>query len=473
MPQLLSFIRRKPGELVGALVPTKSRDLVTVPISVFESECAGVMVRTSPYSEHAILHAVGGLLVLLVVLLAVLKVDEVVTSTGGAIATKTGPLYVQPYALGIVHQIMVKAGDVVKKGDVLATLDPTFAVADVTQLKEHLASDQAMIDRLDAEAAGKPYAPANIGKYEQLQLTQWRQRQEEYKQNLAGYDAQILAAKALIDQAQSDVAKYTSRLKLNAEIETMRTNLEKQGWGSRLLTNQASDTRVEIGRLLEDARQVIQQQSQNMANLKAQRAVYVETWKDYVANNLVTTRNDLDQTVNSLQKASKVNELITLTAPDDAVVLQIASASTGSIVQTATPNAVSGQQQPLFTLTPLGDKILAKLEIDSQDIAFIREGDPVTLKVDAFPYIRFGTAEGVVQTISDGSFTQEDDGTIRSPFFKVWIEVTKLNFHNVPKTTRLLPGMTLIGDILVGRRTILSYIVEGMLRNANEAMREP
>jgi len=117
--------------------------------------------------------------------------------------------------------------------------------------------------------------------------------------------------------------------------------------------------------------------------------------------------------------------------------------------------------------------VQAQLQIDSGDIAFIRIGDPVTLKIDAFPYMRFGEADGMVKTISEGSFTQQDGGSTRSPFFKVWVEVKAVNLRNVPSTARLIPGMTLTGDIMVGKRTLISYLVEGLLRNANEAMREP
>ena len=124
-------------------------------------------------------------------------------------------------------------------------------------------------------------------------------------------------------------------------------------------------------------------------------------------------------------------------------------------------------------MTPLGDKTQAQLEIDTGDVAFIRVGDPVTLKVDAFDYLRFGSADGVVKTISEGSFTQEDNGAIRSPFYKVWVEITRLNFHDVPENARLIPGMTVSGDIRVGKRTVLSYFTEGVLRSIGEAMREP
>ena len=71
------------------------------------------------------------------------------------------------------------------------------------------------------------------------------------------------------------------------------------------------------------------------------------------------------------------------------------------------------------------------------------------------------------------AFSVSGSASPRSPFFKVWVEVKAMNLRNVPATARLIPGMTLTGDIMVGKRTLMSYLVEGMLRNANEAMREP
>lgn len=432
-----------------------------------------MLIRTTPYSEHAILHAIGLMLLLAVAMMSVARLDVIIESTGGAIATEEGPLYVQPLAEGIVRQIMVKVGDAVTKGQVLATLDPTFAAADMNQLQEHFESVKAQAERLEAENEDRPYIPIGGGKYELLQQTQWRQRQEEYKQTVAGFEAQILATRAQLEQGRRDVANYTTRQDLNYEIQHMRTALERHGNASHLAVIQATDARVEISRLLEAGKQQIDQYTHTLDYLAAQRAVYVETWRETIANQLVTARNDLEQTTEALKKARRVDELITLTAPDDAIVFQIASASVGSIVQPSIPSATSNLQQPLFTLTPLDSPTEALLEVDSADVAFIRIGDPVILKVDAFPYIRFGTGEGAVKAISEGSFTLRNDGTIRSPFFKVWVEVKKLNFRGVPSTTRLIPGMTVTGDIKVGRRSMLSYLVEGVLRNADEAMREP
>jgi hypothetical protein len=79
----------------------------------------------------------------------------------------------------------------------------------------------------------------------------------------------------------------------------------------------------------------------------------------------------------------------------------------------------------------------------------------------------------VVTSISEGSFTTDENNLSVEPYFKVRVAIKEVKLRNVPKDFRLVPGMTLVGDIMVGSRTILSYLVEGGLRTGSEAMREP
>jgi HlyD family secretion protein len=122
---------------------------------------------------------------------------------------------------------------------------------------------------------------------------------------------------------------------------------------------------------------------------------------------------------------------------------------------------------------PLDVPVEADIDVESKDVSFIRVGDPVAMKLDAYPYIRHGTASGVVKTISEGSFTVNDNNVPVPPYFKIRVSITGYHMRNVPSDFRVIPGMTLVADIMVGRRTILSYIVEGALRTGSEAMREP
>jgi len=81
---------------------------------------------------------------------------------------------------------------------------------------------------------------------------------------------------------------------------------------------------------------------------------------------------------------------------------------------------------------------------------------------------------GVVKSISEGSFTTDNNGQpTQSPYFKIRVAIKKINLYNVAHDFRLVPGDTLTGDVLVGRRTLLNYLLEGVLRTGAEAMREP
>lgn len=460
---MLDLLQRSPSRPASR----KDGDQLPALISAFESETEAVIARTAPYSDRAILHGLALLLVVSLVLMCVLKVDKVVTGAG-RIAPTSGSLYVSPFDRATVRAIVVRVGDVVRKGQVLATLDPTFAGADAVTLENKRASDAALVARLEAEQAGVPYAPRSPNRFESLQMADWRQRQADYRSSLADFDARIASTATLQARAVQDTRDLDQHLKIATELENRMVELEKSGYGATIKTLTARDTRVDADRQLAEARNQAVQGGHDVAALRAQRVIFATKWRDDIATALVTARNDLNDSTQSLIKASRMRDLTSLTAPADGVVLKIADASTGSVVDPQTSAA-----QPLFTLTPLGGRVEADIDIPARDVGFLKVGDKVRVKLDAYRYLAHGTADGVVKSISEGSFTTTDDNQPSAPYFKVRVAFTKVRLHNVPRDFRLIPGMTVQGDVLVGGRTIMSYLLEGGLRGVNEAMREP
>lgn len=456
MPSVPSLFRR----------PDKDKDLLASPISAFESETQAVLIRTTPYSEHAILHALAAIIVVSIVFMAVLKVDRVVTSAGKLIPTK-GTLFVQPLDRAIVREIKVHTGDVVRKGQVLAELDPTFAQADVNQQQQHLSAVSALVARLEAELDGKVYEPGPTAP-EQLQSSIWHQRQAELQQTIADFDARIHSDESLVTKAQQDIQSYSQRLGYASQVAEMEETLEKNGNTSKLKVLTAHDAKAEAARQLSEARNALVGGQHDLEALKAQRAVALGKWRDDIGTQLATARDDLHQTQQTLAKANRISDLVTVTAPADAVVLDIGNASTGSVV-----DSNSSETKPFFTLVPLDGPVEAEIQVATSEIGFIKVGDPVQVKLDAYPFMRHGTVKGVITTISEGSFTQSDGEQSRSPFFKAHVRLENTALRNVPADFRLIPGMTVQGDVLIGHRTILSYLVEGGLRTGSEAMREP
>ncbi len=458
----------------------RRRRTASAAISAFESETHAIFERTTPVSEHVILYVLVAMVAVVLGLMSIAKLDRVVTSIG-RIVPVGGALYVQPFQESIVHQILVKVGDRVEKGQVLATLDPTFAAADLMQLQLQVSSDSAVIERDLAEQRDQPYAPAGRNLYQSQQLVIWQRRQAEYHANIASYGAQIANAKAAISQYAMDIQEYGKRLDVASRVEFMHTTLEKDGFGSKLQALVTTDSRIEIARLLSDSRNQLAASKATLVSVEQQRAAYIEKWHSDVGTDIVTNRKDLDQAQQALKKAQKISQLVELTAPDDAIVLKIGRISRGTV---ASPPA-DVLSEPLITLTPLNAPLEASVDIDAQDIGFVRVGDPVQVKLDAYRFMEHGTAKGVVKTISEGSFTTDEDSSIPHqmpsegaaptvpPFFKARIELKDVHLRNVPANFRLVPGDTLTADIVVGHRTILSYLVEGALRTGSEAMREP
>jgi HlyD family type I secretion membrane fusion protein len=448
----------------------RSDDAVGELVGAFESETAAVFLRTAPVNEHVILYVLAAMLVFAVALMSVVKLDRVVTSVG-RVVTSGGSLYVSPFDTGIVREVLVKPGDVVHKGQPLATLDPTFTRADLLQLQEKLSSDEAAVRRLEAELAGQPFVFSPADPDQLLQGGIWQKRQAEYRYNLTSFDAQIHSAEAQVGQYLADSEQYTKRLKLAGDVEKVYQPLLEKGYVSKLQLMQATDERTEMGRLLEDAENQMSALRQTMASLKAQRQAYAEKWQSDIGAELVTTRNDLDVTRQNLQKAQKLNDLVSLSAPADAVVLKVGRVSSGSVAGGGGTQSLA--QEPLFTLVPLDAPMEVEVNVAASDIGFIKRGDPVQLKLDAYRFVQHGTAKGVIKTISEGTFITDDNNLAVAPYFRARVALTDVHLRNVPADFRLIPGMTLAGDIMVGRRTILSYLVGGVLRTGSEAMREP
>jgi len=154
-------------------------------------------------------------------------------------------------------------------------------------------------------------------------------------------------------------------------------------------------------------------------------------------------------------------------------VVKVGKLSPGSVYSGGGADAVTPGTDPLFTLMPVNAPLFADVWVASQDVGFVKAGHEVRMKLDAYRFLEYGVAKGVVKTISENSFTVDDNNQPVAPYFKVHVAITEVNLHGVPKHFRLLPGDTLTGDVMVGKRTIMSYLLDGIRRTTSEAMREP
>jgi hemolysin D len=440
--------------------------------ATFESATAEVVARYHPVRERAILYVLALMIAAILVFISVVKLDRVVTATGRIIPTG-GALTVQPMDKAIISRVLVSVGDVVKKDQVLAICDPTFAGADLSALVQKVASLEAQKRRMETEEAAKPFRVDPSKPYDALQSSLSHQHTVEFEAGTMDFDQRIRGAESQIVGFQDSIRDLTGRLKIAQETEAMYTKMEAAGIATRLDLIGVQDKTLDTSNQLSEQQNQLATAQHMLESLKEQRKVFIDKWHDDNLTKLVDVQDQYEQAVNDLTKAKKTNEMVNLKSPVDAVVLKVPELNTGGIAMDA---------EPLFSLMPVDVPLEADVQIDAQDSGFVKVGDPATIKFETYKFLEHGTGEGVVKTISQDSFTEVNDQDsvtkttspqTRSPYFDARIKITALHLHDVPANVRLVPGMTLETSIIVGKRTIIWYLFGGAIRSGSDAMHEP
>lgn len=439
-------------------------------IRSFQSDIAAIREAPEPRSTQITVQALTALVLIACLLLWVCKVDRVIASMGGEIQLTSPAQVYQALDQSIIKSIDVREGMRVSKGQVLATLDSTFAAADATQLRQQVASLNAQIQRDDAELAGHPpvfmeTGDADQSHYNELQRKLYLDRDAQYKAQIKSFDEQIKQTEAAIIKTRNDIARYGERSKIAGKVEDMRSQLLAKGAGSLLNQLASKDQNIEMQRTVENLQNSLNEAIAQVASLKANRDAFAQQWRATISQDLVTSQNTRDTALAQLDKAQKHQDLVRIVALDDSIILSLAKLSVGSVLQPS---------EKLITAMPVNGKIVAEVKVSTRDIGFVRVGDPTVLKVDAFGFVEHGTATGTVKWISENAFwVNEQTNQPQEPFYKVGISIDALNFVGVPENFRLVPGMTLTADIKVGRRSAGAYLMEGLIRGWSESMREP
>lgn len=457
--------RRTPKGAKGEKPAGKKEDVSAI-IDDFQSDTAAIEARRDPLMARMTLRLLGLLVVSLVIWASQSTLDRIVSATGRIVSSEPS-IVLQPLETSIVKTMNVKGGDVVRAGQVLATLDPTFTQADVAQLEAQLATLEAQLARLEAERAQIPFEIDEKVASTQLLLQHelWKERQLLYRAQLLSFDEKIARAQAHLKKIESERAHFSQRREVVREIEGMRESLAAAQVGSKLNSLLATDTRIEIERNLAQAENELNTTSHELRSLRADRDAFTQQWQSRIVEEMVTRRADRAGVSEQLVKARKRKDLVALTAAEDAVVLEVAAQSVGSIARAT---------EPLIRLVPLNAPVEIESEIQASDIGTVKVGDPVQIKLGAYSFLEHGMMEGQVSVISEDAFTSKDGRAVQAPYYRARITIeSQAGLYDMPDTFRLIPGMPVSAEIRVGERSVLSYFMRPILRGMNEGLREP
>lgn len=407
------------------------------------------------------LYLLGALLVLALAWAAWASVDVRVAGRG-RIVNDAQNIVVRTLEPGVLSAVRIRPGQVVKKGEVIATLDPTFAGADKSQLAARDQSLRAQVERLRQQTGERGAKGALDKQADQRALL--AEREAAYQARLRQYDESVARLRSALEGNAADQRVTAERTASLLDLEKMQEKLTLENFVSRSKVLETRERRLEAERDLTAARGRQTELTKEIRVTEAERESFVTAFRQKVREELTQATRDSDEVREQLSKAQRRADLVTVVAPQDAVVLEVRQTALGSVLNSADVLAV---------LVPMGETMLAEADIDPADVGEIRAGDRVRLKLDAYPFQKYGVLEGRLLGISADAITLESGapGGART-VYRARVALQGTAFSHSTQAAALMPGMTMTAEVIVGSRSVLSYFLYPLMRAADEAIRE-
>lgn len=361
----------------------------------------------------------------LLVLLAwawLFKLEEVSTGTGKVVPSSKEQI-IQSLEGGILTRINVREGEIVKRGQVLAALDPTRLASNVGESESLLVSAQATAARLRAEVNGTPLKfPKDVLAVPKLvneEIALYNSRRANLEQSIAGLKQALSLVEQELIMTEPLVAKGAA-----SEVEVLRLKREAND-----LRNQMNDIRNQY---------------------------YVKAREE-----LSKANTDIETQQQVVKGKSDTLSRTVFKSPVRGVVKEIDVMTIGGVVP---------QNGKLMTIVPLDEQLLIEARIAPRDIAFIHPGQEALVKITAYDYSIYGGLKGKVTVISPD--TLRDEVKQDQFYYRVYIRTDTDKLTNkAGKKFSITPGMVATVDIKTGEKTVLDYLIKPF-NKAQEALRE-
>lgn len=372
---------------------------------------------------------------------------------------------VQSFDGGVVQEILVREGQHVEEGQLLMRIDPTRFVANFRENRAQAQALQARVARLQALVNDQPFRPSATLEEEAPELV--AQERELYVSRRAELEEARDISRERLEQRREELNEAQSRMQTAGRQLSMASrelNL------TRPLLEAGAVSEVEVLRLEREVSQISGERTQarsRVAQLEAAvdeaeaqlREVVLEkrgTWRDRLA----TASGEL----------AALNE--SSTGLQDRVRLAEIRSPVNGTVQRMHINTLGGVAQPgqdVVEIVPEDELLLVEARIAPQDIAFLRPGQPATIKLTAYDFAVYGGLEAELEHISADTITDDNDNT----FYLVRVRALEESLEGFRRRDlAIIPGMTAQVDVITGKRSVLEYLLKPILRGAGNALSE-
>jgi hemolysin D len=412
------------------------------------------------------------------------KVDIVAVANGKVVSHKRTQV-VQPFETASVKTMLVRPGQQVRAGDPLIELDSTAAAAERDHAQNDLAA--ALLDQmrltafLDGSASAAFNTIANTSPLErdraQAQLTAQTAGRASQLASLMQEKLQRQAERKSLQQTST---KIEQTLPMVAERADIRIKAAAMGNSSVLAKLESEQLLVETRAELEITRSKTASLDAAIDGLDQKITATEAEIRTNAMSDFSKAQDRARAARESLAKATRRAELQTLRAPIDGTVQQMHVASIGSVVTPA---------QQLLSIAPDDDRIEVEAVLENRDIGFVTAGQAVELKIDAFPFTRYGLLKGTVLSVDrDAEAVPVNQSSVQGAQrsadetdnveaserlrYTVHIAVQTGTLDVDGRAANMLPGMSVKAEILTGKRRIIDFLLAPLREHMHDSMRE-
>ncbi|MGP1677850.1 MAG: HlyD family type I secretion periplasmic adaptor subunit [Burkholderiales bacterium] len=444
-----------------------------------------IMETPAPALPRAILWTMVAALALGLAWSFIGQVDVIAVASGKVIAADKAKL-IQPAETAVVKRILVDDGQEVKAGQVLIELEAaaTATAAETARARDSLYAARLEAARYDAlaraasgtlapsalrlplsaailgNASGKASAaeripPALIADESRAMQSQYR----EHRAKLAGIDAEIFRRAAEIDSVRELVAKLAQTAPIARRRAEDYKNLVQRKFMSEHGYLEKEQIRIEQERDLSYQEARVKELAAGIEEARSRRQSLVAEFERTAVNAKVDADKKAAQIEQELIKAQTRENQQILVAPVDGTVQQLAVHTVGGVVTPA---------QALLVIAPRDYHAEVEGFLENKDVGFVKLGQRAEVKIETFPFTRYGTVPGSVIFVSNDAVNDEK----RGPIFQVRVKLDRGTLRVEQRDVTLTPGMAVSAEIATAQRRVIEFFLDPIRKTVNEGLRE-
>ncbi|MBZ9917119.1 MULTISPECIES: HlyD family type I secretion periplasmic adaptor subunit [unclassified Mesorhizobium] len=420
-----------------------------------------------PLFASASIFIIGALFVSSVAWASFAEVDEIARGDGKVIpASKTQ--IIQASEPGVVQEIAVKIGQVVKKNDLIIRLDNTFNTSSLGEQQAKARALQTRIARLKFEQSGDLQGefpcPAEIQKVapeicenEQKLLVA---RRDNFEVKLSVLKSRLDQREKELDEATANSDRLTKNLVVSDQEAKLVEAMVKKGLMARTEQLRVEREQTELNGQLTLAGETTKKAKSAITEAQLQVDELGLQLQQEALSDLTQALADLSVVDETIRGATDKVARTDIRSPVDGIVNTLDINTVGAFVQ---PGAV------VAGIVPTSETLLVEARVSPRDVAFIRPDQEALIKVTAYDFSIFGGIEGKVSNITADSLVDQKTG---EPYYQVRVATDRSTLTRDGKTYSIIPGMICSVDIKTGRKTILTYLLKPINKAREEAMSE-